>query len=290
MVVNGRTWPYLEVERRRYRFRLLNGCNSRFLILRLSNGLRFWQIGADGGFLPTAVECDEILLAPAERADVVVDFTDVPAGTEILLINVAPDEPFGGGVPGVDFEPADRDTTGQVMQLRVVPRVGVDTSLPPNRLVLPRLRPLPEASVTRKVSLDEADSEVLPDIGPESASLGVVAGGAGVALGWDDDVTENPDVGATEVWELHNFTEDAHPIHIHEVQFQVVDREPFDSGERRPPEPSEAGFKDTVIAYPGEITRVKATFGRPGLFVWHCHIVEHEDNEMMRPYRIGPMP
>jgi FtsP/CotA-like multicopper oxidase with cupredoxin domain len=96
-------------------------------------------------------------------------------------------------------------------------------------------------------------------------------------------------LNAIEVWELHNFTADAHPIHIHEVQFQVVDRQPFD-GAARPPEPYERGFKDTVIAYPGEITRVKALFDLPGLYVWHCHILEHEDNEMMRPYHVGPPP
>jgi bilirubin oxidase len=108
-----------------------------------------------------------------------------------------------------------------------------------------------------------------------------------VPLNWDDPITENPAVGATEVWELHNFTEDAHPIHIHEILFEVVNRQPF-GGAARGPEPWEAGArKDTVIAYPGEITRVKATFDRGGLFVWHCHIVEHEDHEMMRPYRIG---
>jgi FtsP/CotA-like multicopper oxidase with cupredoxin domain len=90
------------------------------------------------------------------------------------------------------------------------------------------------------------------------------------------------------VWEIHNFTEDAHPIHIHEVQFQVVDRQPFE-GVARPPEVWEAGFKDTVIAYPEEVTRVKVMFDLAGLYVWHCHIVEHEDNEMMRPYFIGPM-
>jgi FtsP/CotA-like multicopper oxidase with cupredoxin domain len=110
-----------------------------------------------------------------------------------------------------------------------------------------------------------------------------------VPLGWDDPISENPDLNAIEVWEMHNFTEDAHPIHIHEVQFQVVDRQPFD-GAARPPEPYERGFKDTVIAYPGEITRVKALFDLPGLYVWHCHIVEHEDNEMMRPYHVGPLP
>jgi bilirubin oxidase len=94
-------------------------------------------------------------------------------------------------------------------------------------------------------------------------------------------------VGATEMWELYNFTEDAHPIHIHEILFQVVERQPF-GGAKRGPEAWETGRKDTVIAYPGEITRLKATFDRAGLFVWHCHIVEHEDHEMMRPYRIGP--
>jgi spore coat protein A, manganese oxidase len=286
MVVNGRTWPFLEVEQRRYRFRFLNGCNSRFLILKLDNGLPFWQIGAEGGFLPEPVELDELIMAPAERADVIVDFTKVPAGTEIVLLNVGPDEPFGGGVPGVDFPVANPATTGRVMQLRVVPATRVDTSLPPHKLVLPKVRPLPEASVTRSLSLNEAVDE---GDRPTEALLGTMDGDEPVPLHWDDDITENPAVGATEVWELHNFTEDAHPIHIHEVQFQVVNREPIEGGgPPRPPEPSETGFKDTVTAYPGEITRVKSTFHVPGLFVWHCHIVEHEDNEMMRPYRIGP--
>ena len=108
IVVNGRTWPYLTVEQRRYRFRLLNGCNTRFLILKLSrDGLPFWQIGADGGFLPAPVNLDRLLIAPGERADVIVDFTDVPVGTEIVLQNLGPDEPFGGGEPGRDFESAE---------------------------------------------------------------------------------------------------------------------------------------------------------------------------------------
>ena len=98
IVVNGRTWPSLDVQQRRYRFRFLNGCNARFLILRMSNGLPFWQIGNEGGFLPAPVERPELLLGPAERADVIVDFTNVALGTEIILENIAPDEPFGGGV------------------------------------------------------------------------------------------------------------------------------------------------------------------------------------------------
>ena len=96
-------------------------------------------------------------------------------------------------------------------------------------------------------------------------------------------------MGATETWEINNFTEDAHPIHIHQVHFEVVEREPF-GGPVRDPEAWETGYKDTVIAYPGEITRVKALFDLPGFYVWHCHIVEHEDNEMMRPFHVGPIP
>jgi spore coat protein A len=303
MVVNGKTWPYLEVEQRRYRFRFLNGCNSRFLILKMSNDLPFWQIGAEGGFLPAPVQLDRLLMGLAERADVIVDFTNVPVGTEIVLQNIAPDEPFGGGEPGVEFEPADPDTTGQVMKFIVRSRRGRDPSTPPSQLVLPTPAPLPDASVTRQVSLNEEDSETVfvsevdenivldcdseTAFGPRHALLGTVAGGAGVPLHWDDPITENPAVGSTEVWEMYNFTADAHPIHIHEVTFDVVNREVIESGTVRDPELWEAGRKDTVVSYPGEITRVKATFDRPGLFVWHCHIVEHEDHEMMRPYVIG---
>jgi spore coat protein A, manganese oxidase len=306
MVVNGKTWPFLEVEQRRYRFRFLNGCNSRFLLLELSDELPFWQIGTEGGFLPAPLEVERLLLGPAERADVIVDFTNVGVGTEIILKNLGPDDPFGGGEPPGDFDQADPETTGQVMQFRVVPATGPDTSTPPDRLVLPRIGPLPVATTTRQVSLNEVDSETVlistdadgnvvldcengEPFGPKEALLGTLAGGAGVPLGWDDPITENPAVGATEVWELHNFTEDAHPIHIHEILFEVVNREEIATGAVRDPEAWEAGArKDTVIAYPGEITRVKATYDRGGLFVWHCHIVEHEDHEMMRPYRIGP--
>ena len=300
MVVNGRTWPYLEIEPRRYRFRFLNGCNSRFLILKLvadplaarpaTPALPFWQIGADGGFLPAPRELERLLMAPAERADVIVDFTGLSEGTELYLINEGPDDPFGGGEPEADFRAADPATTGQVMKLVVVPRTGKDHSLDPARLNLPAFKPLGPASHTRQVSLSEAASTFPGFDGPIAALLGTLDGsGEPVPLGWADPITENPALGSVEVWEIHNFTEDAHPIHIHEVQFQVVDRQPFE-GDARGPESWETGFKDTVIAYPEEITRVKALFDLPGLYVWHCHIVEHEDNEMMRPYFVGPDP
>jgi bilirubin oxidase len=298
MVVNGRTWPVLSVEPRRYRFRLLNGCNSRFLILKIvshpmasrpvTTAVPFWQIGTEGGFLPAPVRLDQLLIGPAERADVIVDFTGVPTGTELYLINEGPDEPFGGGDPGDEFEAADPATTGQVMKLAVVPLASTDTSVPPSQLTLPTFTPLGAATATRQVSLNEEDSSVLEGVGPREAELGTLdASGNPVHLGWDHPITENPALGATEVWEIHNFTEDAHPIHIHEVQFQVENRQPFEGGPR-PSESWETGYKDTVIAYPNEITRVKALFDLAGLYVWHCHILEHEDNEMMRPYRVGP--
>jgi FtsP/CotA-like multicopper oxidase with cupredoxin domain len=293
IVVNGRTWPSLDVEPRRYRFRFLNGCNSRFLILKLASdplesrpatpALPFWQIGTEGGFLPAPVMLDQLLMGLAERADVLVDFTGLPVGTEIYLINEGPDEPFGGGSPGVEFPAADPGTTGQVMRFTVVPSTSRDNSRDPAHLTLPSFKPIGPATSTRAVSLHEQASAFTD--GPAAAFLGDGA----VIKAWDDPITENPALDSIEVWEITNFTVDAHPIHIHEVMFQVVDRQPV-GGDSRPPESWETGFKDTVTAYPGEITRVRAHFDRPGLFVWHCHIVEHEDNEMMRPYFIGPNP
>jgi FtsP/CotA-like multicopper oxidase with cupredoxin domain len=311
IIVNGATWPYLEVEPVRYRLRLLNGCQSRFLILDFSDvpGVKVWQIGNDGGFLSAPVDitgqaANRVLLAPAERADVIVDFAEVPPGQHVLR-NLGPDEPFGGGEPGKAFEPADAATTGQVMAFRVVAGRGADPSTPPQHLVLPSIEPMPDASLTRQLALieimgmgtDENGDEVE---GPLEAVLGEVRDGEPMPREWMDEVTENPLVGDTEIWEFYNTTGDAHPMHIHEVIFEVVEREGLVLDDEQPvvplepdgvvrlPHPWESGRKDTVIAYPGEITRVRATFQTPGQYVWHCHIVEHEDNEMMRPYRIGP--
>ena len=307
IVVNGATWPSLDVQQRRYRFRFLNGCNSRFLILRMSNGLPLWQIGNEGGFLPAPVELPELLLGPAERADVIVDFTNVALGSEIILENVAPDEPFGGGTPGVDFEPADPETTGQVMRFRVVAATGAghEHAAEPARAAgdrAARRRDEHAPGLAQRAGVRHGAGEHRPTTATSSSTARTASRSdrsrptwarstrtaRGNPLGWDEPITENPALGAIEVWEIHNFTADAHPIHIHEVTFEVVGRQAIGDSAMRPPESWEAGRKDTVIAYPNEITRVKALFDRPGLFVWHCHILEHEDNEMMRPYRIGP--
>lgn len=303
MLVNGKTWPYMTVEPRRYRFRLLNGCNSRFLVLALSNPLvKVWQIGAEGGFLPVPVQQNSILLSPAERADVIVDFTGLANGAEVRLLNFGPDEPFRGGVPGLDFVPSDPLTTGQVMKFVVGGKKGNDVSADPAKLKLPTPAGLPAPVSVRQVALLEMMSMDFADA-PSMAMLGTMVNGFPMHQMWDSPVTERPILGRTETWEIYNFTADAHPIHLHQVQFQVLNRQGLVldynnepvlpatvTGALRPALPAERGFKDTVIAYPGQVTRVKARFDLLGKFVWHCHIVEHEDNEMMRPLEVvsGP--
>jgi spore coat protein A len=190
-------------------------------------------LGADGGFLPRPVRLNRLLMGPAERADVIVDFTGIPVGTEIVLQNLGPDEPFGGGVPGIDFESSDPATTGLVMQFRVVAARSRDVSTAPQDLVLPSRAPLGPARIARQLSINEAESATVlvnahaghghrahqpaklelacdnPDavpFGPTHANLGTVtAEGEGHPLMWMDAVTENPALGATEIWELHNF-------------------------------------------------------------------------------------
>jgi FtsP/CotA-like multicopper oxidase with cupredoxin domain len=327
----------------------------------------FVQIGAEQGFLPNPVEVltglatpvlngkkprsqdrlpaadpqQALLMTLAERADVIVDFSGLPDGTVVSLINTAPDAPFGG-FPDV---PADPATTGQVMQFVVNSALWLasdaDTTNP-YKLVPVAEAPFAGAiAATRQVSLNEGESEVVcvdvdaagnvvqvadstphsdppcqnggEPFAPKEALLGLVdENGDGVPLKWTDDsgasspvqvtlqsgatvtvnVTENPSVGDTEDWEMYNFTEDAHPIHLHLVRFEVIERRaigaPSSPGQGLTP--WESGYKDTVISYPGEITTVRATFDLEGLYVWHCHIVEHEDNEMMRPYVVSASP
>src|SRR5262249_30537131 len=163
----------------------------------------------------------QLLVAPAERSDVIVDFTSAPLGTQIVLQNIGPDEPFGGGTPGVEFESSDTESTGLVMQFRVVATRSTDASTPPQSLVLPALKPLPPATLIRQVSINEAESETVfvdahpghghkkhqpPNIkpackspnavpfGPTHAMLGTLtASGEGNPLSWMQAITENPD-------------------------------------------------------------------------------------------------
>jgi len=278
ILVNGKVWPYLEVEPRKYRFRILNGSNARFYRIRLSSGQNFVQIGTDGGLLEKPVTLSDIILAPAERADVVVDFSG-HAKQSIILTNDAP-TPFPDG--GVPLTP----DLMQIMEFRVKSHVSMpDRSTIPSTLsCLDRLDPLQAITVRKNTLVESTD---------EFGRLLLLLNN----LMWSEPpITETPYNGTIEIWELFNTTVDTHPIHLHLVQFQILDRAPFTGdpngpdlviGQSQPPDPNEMGWKDTVRANPGEVTRIIARFGPfTGIYPWHCHIIEHEDHDMMRPYEV----
>ncbi len=268
-------------------------------------GLQFTLIGTEGGLFPDApLPLDEILAAPAERFDVIVDFSKAKAGDEIIMLNIGPDEPFKG--LATELPPADPKTTGQVMKFKVITKKGADSGKIPQ--TLPAIARMTTELPTRELIIKEDMNDELEI--PIGSHLGTGANGPQEFFG---PVTEKPFINDTEIWEIVNLTEDAHPIHLHQVMFQVVDRQPFDkekyasamedqakSGEPKPPlgdfltgppvppHPWENGLKDTVIVDPGTVTRIISHFDLAGLFVWHCHILEHEDNEMMRPYEVVP--
>ncbi len=327
IVVNGMVWPHLDVEPRPYRFRLLNGSDSRFYILRFDGGMSFLQIATDDGFLPNAVALTELVLAPGERAEIVVDFDKVGQGNSIELKNFGPDEPFKGFNPdgslsdgeGGALLPADPTTTGRIMQFNVNQSLRVSKQFPVASVgVGDQLRGNPFSGLgastnTRQLGLFEGSDEygrLQPMLG---ASLNA---GSIESLVWDTVITENPGLGDIETWEVYNFTMDAHPVHLHLVAFQIINRQEIASFSivEKPqgqhggawgiggrvsnitlapgtvaPAANEKGWKDTFIVPPGWVGRVKARFDRPGRYVWHCHILSHEDHEMMRPYHVGPI-
>lgn len=293
MLVNGRVWPYAGVEPRLYRLRILNACNARILTLDIG-GTPMWQIGADGGLFDVPVPVSRLVLAPAERADVVVDFSRL-AGHATVMKNFRPRKPVSN--PATQLE--------SVMEFRVASRAT--QSGPP---VIPSTLPGRAASLGAAV---KRRFITLNEVAAETPEWHLNLNGVGFEEG---PVTEAPRVGTIEEWSFINLTEDTHPIHVHLVNFQVVGRAPFDAdgyedayegpegvpggidpspfvtGPMRGPEPGERGFKDTVKANPGEITTIRALFelptgvAAPQSYVYHCHMVEHEDNEMMRPFTV----
>ncbi len=265
VLVNGKLLPHLEVQPRKYRFRLLNASNGRFYFLSLSEGLAFQQIGSDQGLLAGPVEMKRLDIAPGERADLVVDFAG-QAGANILLNNL----------------------TSTLMQFRVASGKAQDESAVP-KILRPVPRTAESAAVrTRRLTLEELDNLLAE---PMTHLLD--------GKRWHEPISEKPVLGSTEIWEFLNLTDDSHPIHLHLVRFQILDRRAINvetyiydkklvyTGAAVPPEASEAGWKDTVRVSPGSSTRIIVHFeGYTGRYVWHCHILEHEDNEMMRPYEV----
>jgi spore coat protein A len=282
ITVNGNTWPFLNVEPRRYRFRLLNASGIRPFSLKVVSAppitqpmpaaLPIWLIGSDGGYLPRPVQLQQLPINTAERYDVIVDFTGIAPGTRLYLANEAP-----GSIAG---------TTGQVMEFRVVPLTAPDTSTPPARLTLPGAPAIGTPSTTRRVSLQSVNSAFFPGQIREFLGGTVNANGTANPLGWHEPITENVPFNATETWEVHNFTAGGHSFHIHLIQFEVLGRRPIAGGTMTPPDPHEIGPKDTVFV-PGQgVTLFKAKFDRRSLYVWHCHFLDHEDHGMMRPWRV----
>ena len=281
ILVNGRVSPYLEVEPRLYRFRILNASNARMFQLLLAPDQQFVHIGTDGGLLPEPVLRDELFIAPGERVEIILDFRG-REGRRITLLNhgAAPYPSGGGPVPRL------------VMQFQVGRPLSAeaDTSSIPETLVkVPRLQET-AAVKTRRLRL----VEIMAANGqPHRVLLD--------GRRFMDPITEDPANGTIEIWEFVNTTIDAHPIHLHAVHFQLLDRRPFDvrrqqrtsevvlTGRAIKPAPEELGWKDTILCPPGQVTRIITPFvGEPGRFVWHCHMLEHEDNEMMRPFMLRP--
>ncbi len=291
-VVNGTLYPYLEVEPRPYRLRVLNGSNSRFLNVFLNtakhptdipNLVNFHQIGTDGGFLPKPVQLNKLLMGPAERADLIVDFTGLEGKTVTLSNNGS--APY----PGWDMMMMIHPPLYEWMQFRVTRPKAANAkafSLPAGIA----FEPLKETAAvkTRDFTLSEK-------LDAQGHSLGVRIN----EKGYDDPVTEIVKLGTTEKWRFINTTDDAHPMHLHLVQFQVLQRQGYNLpafettgqlqfvGNPRPPAPNEAGWKDTAIVNPRDVLTILARFeGFTGRYVFHCHMLEHEDNDMMRPYEV----
>jgi FtsP/CotA-like multicopper oxidase with cupredoxin domain len=359
IMVNGKAWPNMNVQKHQYRFRIVDGSNARFYNLQLVNQsnhkpVPFIQVGADGSYLPKPVTLTSVFMAICERVDILVDFSNLPAGTKVVMTNSA-NAPFPGG------DPVDGND-GVVMQFTVQNSTAVHPNpLPSTLITVPTLIETPNIGNPKIFTLNEQEA----DGGPVAVLID--------GRHFDEAVTELPRVGTTEAWYFQNLTEDAHPIHIHLVEFQledrqIIDRDRFkdywerknlnadgiqgelpldhppvrinvetvtDTGDGRPrdflfdpsdttscthpdptsgcptqgvpPSPSEAGWKDVFLAPPFSVTRIrirlapqevkeanlfpgKNTFPfdptqGPG-YVWHCHILDHEDNDMMRPMAI----
>lgn len=320
--VNGRAWPNLNVASGKYRFRVYNGSNARFYNLNLKSAGQsntFFQIGSDGGLLNAPVPLNTLLLGPGERADVVVDFAGLKPGARVLLTNDAR-APFPSG-------PRSSRRGGsplrQIMQFTVTATPGWTAPLPAALRavpITPLATPARPVAAVRTMTLVENLNALGSPVMVLLNNRNFEAAGSTTTVG----------TNTLEQWDLVNTTVDAHPIHLHFTQFQVLNRQKFDSpgylaatygpqplapdtgpfpptgvtpflqGGLKAPRANERGWKDTVIAMPGEVTRIVAPFGAnaagsvtafqssfTGRYVWHCHILEHEDNDMMQRYVIA---
>jgi FtsP/CotA-like multicopper oxidase with cupredoxin domain len=333
VVVNGVIWPKTDVERRHYRLRLLNGTDSRFLVLRFrpapldatdlgSAGapLPFHVIGSDQGLASRATQVDTLVVEPGGRYDVVIDFAQVNPETRVILENIGGDAPFGGDF-GDALAPEDLfpdRQTDRIMAFDVVlPTSGVPDAFDPSAIG-PYQPGRGSIARTRRVALFEGNDEfgrLQPLLGTAEPEVDVAGNTVAGAIGWHSPATENPGLDTTEIWEIYNATGDAHPIHLHLVNFEIRRRRSFTADVIEQPLLQHNGTfgvgfrlenihvtnvaspgpayvenapKDMVTALPGQMTEIRVTFDKPGRYVWHCHILSHEDHEMMRVLLVGP--
>ena len=312
IMVNGKVWPNMNVSQGQYRFRILDSSNSRFYNISFSNGMPFTLIGSDGGYIKSPVSTTSMMFSPAERIDILVDFSKMTPGEKVILKNNA--------LWNSPKYPNQEQTVGQIMQFTVTADKGFEPKSLPldfNPTLAGDYPNLQSPTKVRILTLGE-DLSVNPDF-PIHLFLD--------GQEWAAPVSETPEIGSTEDWVLVN-TFDTHNIHLHLVQFQLVSRQSYNTteywkdwvalngnpfplnhttinvpsldpyliGEPILPGPTEKTWKDTIIVYSRQITIIRVRFAPqdgsdfpfdatagPG-YVWHCHIIEHEDNEMMRPY------
>ncbi|KAM7275578.1 hypothetical protein ACFE04_017444 [Oxalis oulophora] len=303
IIVNGKAWPYLTVRRRKYRFRIINASNARFFRFFFTNGLRFVHVASDSAYLEKPVRSNTTLLGPSEIADVIVDFSKSKSNT-VLLANDAP-YPYPSGDPV-------NEENGNVMKFVIKDELEHDRSRIPKRLMKYPPAKLSTATHTRYVALYEYTSDI-----DEPIHLYINA------KTFDDPVSETPKVGATEVWYVINLTEDNHPLHIHVGLFKVLEQtelvnedefkacmekindavkckiKKYTRGKKLAVEAHEKGWKNVYKMNPGYVTKILVRFAfvhsnesypfdataEPG-YVYHCHILDHEDNVMMRPLKL----
>jgi FtsP/CotA-like multicopper oxidase with cupredoxin domain len=375
IVVNGKIWPKTDVEPRNYRMHLLNGCDSRFMVLRFravpmgdtdftnaGPALPFYVIGSDQGLASEPTQVDTLVFEPGGRYDIVFDFSQVSMDMRVIMENIGGDAPFGGAFgddldPDEDFFPDHQ--TDRVMAFDVTSALSDVADDFPESFASPYQENDAAVDRLRKVALFEGKDEygrLQPLLGtaepatdsngdpidwpstPVYADAGLVGQMQG-SIAWHSPTTENPKLGDTEEWEMWNVTGDAHPVHLHLVNFEILGRQrikwdahttaddrvipnskhdtPAGNGTylvtqpvvqhngelgtgfkimeltygrdvREMDEYVENAPKDMVTALPDQITRIKATFDKPGRYVWHCHILSHEDHEMMRVLHVGP--
>jgi FtsP/CotA-like multicopper oxidase with cupredoxin domain len=330
MVVNGKIWPKADVEPRNYRLRLLNGTDSRFLVVRFRVAasptstdlagagapLPFHVIGSDQGLASSATTVDTLVFEPGGRYDVVIDFDQVPFGSRVIMENIGGDAPFGGdfgnALPPEDLF-LDRQTDRiMAFDVNVPLDAGVADAFNANTFTTGYGGNENMETRVRRVALFEGKDEfgrLQPLLGTAEPEVDAEGNAVTGAIAWHSPTTERPALGSTEIWEIYNATGDAHPVHLHLVNFEVLDRSEFtadlipqpvlqhngETGEGFRLENIVVGAivdpgseyvenapKDMVTALPEQVTRIKVTFDKPGRYVWHCHILSHEDHEMMR--------